>query len=87
MRVAYNHGLALETLGRLDEAETAFLEANRRDARDPDVLLALARILLRQGELERAQDYARQLIAVDPGSAAAQRMANEIQLRRLRQTR
>ena len=87
VRVAYNHGLALETLGRLDEAETAFLEAHRRDARDPDVLLALARILLRQGDLERAQDYARQLIAVDPGSAAAQRMANEIQLRRLRQTR
>ena len=84
VRVAYNHGLALETLGRLVAAETAFLEASRRDARDADVLLALARILLRQGELERAQDYARQLIAVDPGSPAAQRMANEIQLRRLR---
>ncbi len=85
VRVAYNHGLALETLGRLAAAETAFLEATRREARDPDVLLALARILLRQGELERAQDYARQLIAVDPGSPAAQRMANEIQLRRLRE--
>ena len=84
VRVAYNHGLALETLGRLAEAETAFLEAGRRDARDADVLLALARILLRQGELERAQDYARQLMAVDPASPAAQRMANEIQLRRLR---
>ena len=84
VRVAYNHGLALETLRRLAAAEEAFLEANRRDAEDPDVLLALARILLRQGELERAQDYARQLIAVDPGSPAAQRMANEIQLRRLR---
>ena len=85
VRVAYNHGLALETLGRLAAAETAFLEANRRDARDPDVLLALARILLRQGDPERAQDYARQLIAVAPGSPAAQRMANEIQLRRLRE--
>ena len=85
VRVAYNHGLALETLGRLAAAETAFLEARRRDSRDADVLLALARILLRQGELERAQDYARQLIAVDPGSPAAQRMANEIQLRRLRE--
>ena len=84
VRVAYNQGLALETLGRLAEAEAAFLEAGRRDARDADVLLALARILLRQGELERAADYARQLIAVDPGSPAAQRMANEIQLRRLR---
>ena len=84
-RVAYNHGLALETLGRLAAAEAAFLEANGRAARDPDVLLALARILLRQGDLERAQDYARQLIAVDPGSPAAQRMANEIQLRRLRE--
>ena len=84
VRVAYNHGLALETLGRLAEAEAAFLEASRRDARDADVLLALARILLRQGALERAADYARQLIAVDPGSPAAQRMANEIQLRRLR---
>ena len=48
------------------------------------MLLALARILLRQGNLDRAQEYARQLIAVDPGSPAAQRMANEIQLRRLR---
>ena len=87
VRVAYNHGLALETLGRLAEAETAFLEADRRDAEDADVLLALARILLRQGELERAQDYARRLIAADPGSPAAQRMANEIQLRRLRERR
>ena len=87
VRVAYNHGLALETLGRLAEAETAFLEANRRDVEDADVLLALARILLRQGELARAQDYARQLIAVNPGSPAAQRMANEIQLRRLRESR
>ncbi len=84
VRVAYNHGLALETLGRLAAAERAFLEAHRRDAEDPDVLLALARILLRQGELERAQDYARQLLAVDPGSPAAQRIANAIQLRRLR---
>ena len=84
VRVAYNQGLALETLGRLTEAEGAFLDANRRDSRDPDVLLALARTLLRQGALERAEDYARQLIAVDPGSPAAQRMANEIQLRRLR---
>ena len=83
-RVAYNHGLALETLGRLAAAEDAFLEAYRRDAEDTDVLLALARILLRQGNLDRAQEYARQLIAVDPGSPAAQRMANEIQLRRLR---
>ena len=86
-RVAYNHGLALETLGRLAAAEAAFLEANRRAGRDPDVLLGLARILLRQGDLERAQGYARQLIAVDPGSPAAQRMANEIQLRRLRESR
>ena len=84
VRVAYNHGLALETLGRLAAAEAAFLEAKRRDARDPDVLLALARILLRQDELARAQAYARRLIAVDPDSPAAQRMANEIQLRRLR---
>ena len=84
VRGAYNHGLALETLGRLAEAETAFLEANRRAARDPDVLLALARILMRQAEWDRAQDYVRQLLAVDPGSAAGQRMANEIQLRRLR---
>ena len=87
VRVAYNHGLALETLGRLAEAETAFLEANRRAARDPDVLLALARILMRQAEWDRAQDYARQLLAVDPGSPAGQRMANEIQLRRLREGR
>ena len=65
VRVAYNHGLALETLRRLAAAEEAFLEANRRDAEDPDVLLALARVLLRQGELDRAQDYARQLIAVE----------------------
>ena len=54
VRVAYNHGLALETLGRLAAAEEAFLEANRRDAEDPDVLRALARVLLRQGELDRA---------------------------------
>ena len=83
-RVAYNHGLALERLGRLADAESAFNEANRRDARDPDVLLALARILMRQAEWERAGEYAGALLALDPGSPAAQRLANEIQLRRLR---
>ena len=83
-RVAYNHGLALERLERLAEAEAAFLEANRRAPRDPDVLLALARILMRQSEWERAGEHAAALLAIDPRSPVAQRLANEIQLRRLR---
>ena len=83
-RVAYNHGLALERLGRLAEAEAAFLEANRRDARDPDVLLAVARVLIRQAEWERAEEHVAALLAIDPRSPVAQRLANEIQLRRLR---
>ena len=84
VRVAYNHGLALETLGRLAEAEQAFLEANRRDDRAPDVLLALARVLLRRADLDRAEGYVRELLVLDPGSPVGQRLANEIQLRRLR---
>ena len=80
VRVAYNHGLALETSGGSPKRR----RRSWKRTGDPDVLLALARILLRQGELEGAQEYVRQLLAVDPGSPAGQQIANAIQLRRLR---
>lgn len=47
-RVHYNYGLALWQSGRLEEAEAALRDARRRDDQDPDVALALARLLTDQ---------------------------------------
>ena len=86
-RVHYNYGLALQQAGRLDEAETALREARRRDDRDPDVVLALARLLMDQQRWSEASEFASALVRLVPTAPGPQRLLNEIQIRERRSRR
>ena len=83
-RVHYNYGLALQQAGRLEEAEAALLEARRRDDRDPDVALALARLLMDQQRWGEAGELASALVRLVPGAPGPQRLLNEIRIRERR---
>ena len=72
-------------LGRLDEAEAALITAAEGNRRDQDVLLALARLLMERGALDRAREYARALRDLNPTAPGPQQLLNEIQIRQLRQ--
>ena len=86
-RVHYNHGLALQQAGRLEEAEAALREARRRDDRDPDVALALARLLMDQQRWSEAGEFASALVRLAPTAPGPQRLLNEIRLRERRSRR
>ena len=86
-RVHYNYGLALQQAGRLDEAEAALREARRRDDRDPDVVLALARLLMDQQRWAEAEELAGALVRLVPGAPGPQRLLNEIRIRERRSRR
>ena len=86
-RVHYNYGLALQLAGRLDEAEAALGEARRRDDRDPDVVLALARLLMDRQRWSEAEELAAALVRLVPGAPGPQRLLNEIRLRERRSRR
>ena len=86
-RVHYNFGLALQLAGRLDEAEAALGEARRRDDRDPDVALALARLLMVRQRWSEAEEAASALVRLVPGAPGPQRLLNEIRLRERRSRR
>ena len=83
-RVHYNYGLALQLAGRLDEAEAALVEARRRDDRDPDVALALARLLMDRQRWSEAEELAAALVRLLPGAPGPQRLLNEIRIRERR---
>ena len=86
-RVHYNYGLALQQAERFDEAEAALREARRRDDRDPDVVLALARLLMDQRRWSEASEFASALVRLVPTAPGPQRLLNEIQIRERRSRR
>ena len=79
-RVRYNHGLALQQVGRVEEAETALREARAVDAADPDIVLALARLLMDQQRWEEARAFALELVRLVPTAPGPQRLLNELQV-------
>ena len=58
--------------GRLDEAQLAYEQALRGDAKNTDALLGLASIAARQGHNELAQSYYLRALEADPNDATAQ---------------
>ena len=79
-RVRYNYGLALQQVGRLGAAETALREARAVDAADPDILLALSRLLMEQRRWEEARTFAAELVRLVPGAPGPQQLLNELQI-------
>ena len=83
-RVRYNYGLALQQLGRIAEAEQALVAASQTEPRDPDILVAIARLLMDQEEWDRAREYGRALLELNPAAPGPQRLLDEIEIRQLR---
>ena len=67
-RAHYNYGLALQSVGRLPDAEAAMLRALDIDPTDFDYLYALADHYVDRGLWGRALDVADWMIAAQPGN-------------------
>jgi tetratricopeptide (TPR) repeat protein len=78
-RVRCNQALALQHLGRRDEAEAALVEADRMEPRDPDIVNALAVFYAQQGAWRKALPYARRLVELAPESPGPKRMVRQIE--------
>jgi tetratricopeptide (TPR) repeat protein len=78
-RVHYNHGVALQKIGALAQAEDALLSGHRMAEDDPAILHALAVLYAQRGEPRRALPYARRLLDLDPQSAAAAQLVEALE--------
>ncbi len=77
-RVHYNHGLALQHLGRKSGAETALLKAYRLDENDPSVIQALAILYIQGRQWDQAATYAKTLTQLYPDEPGPRRMLKQI---------
>ena len=57
---------------RLDEAQHGYLQVLRGDRHNPDALLGLATVAVRQDKLAEAQSLYRRVLEIDPNDATAQ---------------
>jgi Flp pilus assembly protein TadD len=64
--------VALEEVGRGEEAFAVLQEAARRHPGDPDILLALAAALLERGDRAGARRHAETLLQIAPGHPNAE---------------
>ena len=81
-RVHYNYGLALQQIGRPDEAEAALQRAAALAPADPTILLGLAYHYRSRGRWADAERYARELVGMQPDDPGMQRLLEEIRARR-----
>ncbi len=65
-RVRYNYGLALQKLGRPDQAESELTAASRLEPAAEDYVHALYVLYSQQGRWEEAVEAARRLVAIRP---------------------
>lgn len=78
-RVARALARTYATLGRSFEAETTLLASLRQDPGATETLRALAALLLRRGELRRAQGFCSQALRIDPFDGESQRLGLELE--------
>jgi Flp pilus assembly protein TadD len=81
-RVRYNHGLALQHLGRRPEAETALLGAHKLAPADTGILQAVIIFYTRERQWDQAETYAEQLVRWYPQAPGPQRLLQQIQQRK-----
>ncbi|MCC6123718.1 MAG: tetratricopeptide repeat protein [Pirellulales bacterium] len=80
-RMAYNHGLALQRLGRPEEAETALLNAYKLSGNQTEYLYALAVLYFQQEQWTRAKGCIEELIKRDPQNREFQALGAAIERR------
>lgn len=68
---AINRGFEAFSRGELTMAQLEYERARKTDPRNPDVLHGLAAIALRQGRLDQAEAYYRQILESDPQDSVA----------------
>ena len=78
-RVHYNHGLALQRIGRRDAAEASLRRAAERAPRDPEIAYALATFYAQGGEWKPARAAADRLVELTEGSAQARQLLERIE--------
>ncbi|MCH7914994.1 MAG: tetratricopeptide repeat protein, partial [Deltaproteobacteria bacterium] len=77
-RVHYNHGLALQHLGRRSGAEIALLKAHRLTGSDASILQALSIFYMQGRQWDRATTYAERLTHLYPNEPGSRRLLNQI---------
>ncbi len=77
-RYSYVYAVALESVGRRDDAIGVLEETTQRHPWDRDVLVALVDYLMAAGDQVHARDYVEKLLAVDPGNPAALRLRERL---------
>ncbi len=77
-RYAYVYGVALHSGGDTARALEVLAEAYREHPGDPELLSALATLSRDAGQVAEARKYARRLLALRPGDAGVQRLAQEL---------
>jgi tetratricopeptide (TPR) repeat protein len=77
-RYSYVYAVALESLGRRDDAIDVLERTARQHPWDRDVLVALVDYLMAAEDYARARDYVEKLLAVDPGNPAALRLRERL---------
>lgn len=75
---AYLHAVALEEIGRGEEALDVLRRAYRRHPRDPDILLALAAALLERDDRAGARRLIETLLRIAPGHPSAEALRQAI---------
>ena len=78
MRVHYNHGLALQRLGRRSEAEVALLKAQSLAPSDRAVIYALVVFYAQDRRWFLAVPWAEKLVALDPADPQAQQFLAQV---------
>ena len=78
-RYAYVYGVALQSVGRADDALQVLASAHSLHPADTDLLIALATMQRDHGDLDVAIDYARKLVELAPHDQEARRLLAQLQ--------
>jgi Flp pilus assembly protein TadD len=77
-RYVYVYAVALDSTGQTKRALEVLASAHGRHAGNRDILLALASISAKSGDLPAASAYARKLLDLDPEDAEARRLVDQL---------
>ncbi|MCD1647342.1 tetratricopeptide repeat protein [Marinobacter adhaerens] len=80
-RVAYNHGLVLVRIGRLDSAEQVLLNGLKTHSEDPGLLNAMVFLTMQQGRLSETLNWAKRLREASPNDPQAERLIRDLKTR------
>ena len=75
----YNYGLALQKLGRREQAEAVYLKSYRLNSIDPGVLQALTAFYSQDRQWDRAYAYTEQLAGLYPNAPGLRQLLQQLE--------